>query len=72
MTLDEWLTAAKKSKSMTEEKFAALLGISQPQVNRLRKGKSWPSKDLMAAIRRHTDEMVTPNDWVPQSDEAAA
>jgi len=62
MTLDEWLTAAKAT-GMTEVRFAALVGISQPQVNRLRRNLSWPSKDLMARIREATNQKVTPNDW---------
>lgn len=70
MTLDEWLTAAKDAKGMTEEKFGELVGISQAQVNRLRKGKSPPSARVIARTHEVTDKMVTPNDWFPEPPDA--
>ena len=61
MTLDDYLDATKE----TETAFGARVGISQPQVNRLRKNKSWPSRTLLARIFEATDGKVTPSDFVP-------
>lgn len=70
MTLDEYLIA-EKERGLTETAFGAKVGLSQPQINRLRKAKSWPGRELMARIRQATDQKVTPNDWVPPLDMTA-
>lgn len=67
MTLDEYLTAEK----LTETVFAAKVGISQPHVGRLRKGRVWPQKDLLARIMIVTEGKVTPNDFLSQRGAAA-
>lgn len=63
MTLDEWLKLAKQTLGMNETQFGAAVGISQSQVNRLRRGKSWPTKERMIRIREVTNKKVTPDDW---------
>lgn len=48
---------------MTDEAFASLIGHSQPQVNRLRRGVSFPSRKMVAAIHNATSGAVTASDW---------
>ena len=55
MTLDTYL----HENRMTEAAFAALIGIGQPAVHRLRKGGSMPSQETMRAIYEATDGQVT-------------
>jgi transcriptional regulator with XRE-family HTH domain len=67
MTLHDYLVLTKT----TEAAFADKVGISQPHVWRLRRGKSWPSRDLMARIREATNHAVTPDDFLPAAERAA-
>lgn len=68
MTLAEYLS----TKQMTDEAFGTLVGLSQPQVNRLRRGKSKPGWDVLRRISDATDGLVTANDFMSAADEAAA
>ena len=61
MTLDEYLSTT----GTLEAAFGVRIGLSQSQVNRLRRGESWPPRDVMERIRTATDQQVTPNDWLP-------
>lgn len=70
MTLDEYLSAAKTESGLTEAQFGARVGLSQPQVNRLRKGAK-PSWDTLVRIMAETDGEVTAEDFA-RSCEAAA
>ncbi|MGE0575415.1 MAG: helix-turn-helix domain-containing protein [Reyranella sp.] len=70
MKLDTYLA----EEGLTETRFAALVGISQPHVNRLRAGKAWPARDLVERIRAVTGGKVTADDFLtsPAQPEAAA
>lgn len=61
MTLDEFL----KNSPLTEAAFGELIGCSQGQVNRLRKGGSQPSPERIARIRDATKGKVNFNDFYP-------
>jgi len=61
MTLDEFLTKSP----LTEEAFGKLIGCSQSQVNRLRKGGSDPSPERIARIRDVTKGKVDFKDFYP-------
>lgn len=65
MTLDQYLS----EKGETDTSFAARVGISQPQISRLRRGVSRPSWSAIEAITKNTEGKVTANDW--QAREAA-
>lgn len=58
MTLDQYLA----DNGIAETDFAAMIGTSQPNVNRLRKGQV-PSKELMAAIYDKTGGAVRADDF---------
>ncbi len=60
MTLDEYLI----KEGLTETVFAAKAGVSQAQVNRLRKGGVWPKQKLVRRILIVTGGKVTPNDFL--------
>lgn len=60
MKLSEFLT----DRNLTDDAFAALVGMSQSQVSRLKRGLSRPSWDNLAAIERATDGAVTANDFM--------
>jgi transcriptional regulator with XRE-family HTH domain len=70
MTLDQYLTqenerrAKAKKPKLTDAEFGALVGISQPQVSRLRAGLSRPSWATIDAIMTATKGKVSANDWV--------
>lgn len=55
MNLDTYL----HENRMTEAAFAALIGINQSAVHRLRKGGALPSKETMRAIHKATGGQVT-------------
>lgn len=61
MKLDDFLSTSP----LTEEAFGALIGCSQSQVNRLRKGDSQPSNERIARIRDATGGKVSFNDFYP-------
>lgn len=67
MTLGTYLSANK----MTDEAFAALVGMSQSQISRLRRGLSKPSWESLAAIERATGGVVTAADFMTPMPEAA-
>lgn len=66
MTLDNYLTDSE----ITETAFAALIGVDQSTVNRLRKGQV-PGKPLMATIFEKTDGAVRADDFFGLTGEAA-
>jgi hypothetical protein len=47
---------------MTDRALGIILGVSGAQVNRVRNGRSWPSKQLMLAIFEKTG--ITPNELI--------
>lgn len=59
MTLDQYLN----TKGMTDAAFAAVVGISQSQVNRLRRGLSQPSWGTLETIERATGGKVAASDF---------
>lgn len=67
MTLHDYLVLTKT----TEAAFAAAVGVTQPHIWRLRSGKNWPSRRLMARIREETNGAVTPDDFLPATERAA-
>lgn len=58
MKLEQYL----KDKNLTDSAFGAKIGLSQSQVSRIRRGVSWPSKEVLSAIARETGNKVTAND----------
>lgn len=67
MTLGKYLSDHK----MTDEAFAALVGMSQSQISRLRRGLSRPSWESLAAIEKVTGGLVTATDFMSATPEAA-
>lgn len=69
MTLAEYLS----SKKLTDEAFAALVGMSQSQVSRLKRGLSKPSWASVAAIEAATAGEVRASDFMaaPAAETAA-
>jgi transcriptional regulator with XRE-family HTH domain len=56
-----------RENGLTDEAFASLVGISQSQVSRIKRDKSWPTRDVMKRIAVVTDGAVTANDFVAES-----
>ena len=50
-------------KDKTDEAFATAIGCSQSQVNRLRHGKAFPSREMVEKIHVATNGDVTASDW---------
>lgn len=61
MKLDAYLS----SENIKEADFAASIECSQAHVNRLRRGKSFPSPDMIERIHKATNEKVSVSDWYP-------
>jgi transcriptional regulator with XRE-family HTH domain len=59
MRLDKYLTV----NGIKEATFGAEIGVSQGQVNRLRRGLSMPSWETLAAIEKATKSKVTAKDF---------
>lgn len=59
MTLSDYLD----EKGETDAAFAMRTKLSQPQINRLRRGVAKPSWDTIVAIEKATEGKVKPNDW---------
>lgn len=59
MKLDLYLSDNK----VTEEAFAQLVGVTQPQVNKWRRGVSLPSVGTAAKIEQETRGLVSLADW---------
>ncbi|TPN44425.1 helix-turn-helix transcriptional regulator [Mesorhizobium sp. B1-1-4] len=57
---------------MTDEAFAATVGMSQSQISRIKRGISRPSWDSVAAIERATGGQVTASDFAQAPDVTAA
>lgn len=71
MTLDEYLSTAtdENGKPISDAAFGVKCGLSQPQISRLRNGKSKPSFETIEAIRAATGNAVSPNDWFAEAAE---
>lgn len=52
-----------KEMGKTDEAFASEIGCSQPQINRLRRGKAFPSPEMVVKIHVATQGAVTVEDW---------
>lgn len=66
MTLEAYL----KANGIKEADFAALIGVEQSTVNRLKRG-SVPSREVMARIFDATDGIVRADDFFGLSDRSA-
>lgn len=53
-----------KKNDLTDAAFGALIGISQSQISRIRRGESFPSRDTLAVIAEFTGGAVTANDFI--------
>lgn len=62
MHLDDYLRDRKEKDGTTETDFGVLVGLSQPQVNRIRNDISNPSWATALRISRETDKAVTTSD----------
>lgn len=62
MTLDDYLRA-QKPRGMREADFAEKIGVTQPHVNKLRRGAIAPSWPLILRIKTATGNKVKPTDW---------
>jgi transcriptional regulator with XRE-family HTH domain len=58
MKLENYL----KENSLTDAEFGKMIGKSQSQVSRIRRGVSWPPKEVIEAIAAVTEGNVTAND----------
>lgn len=71
MTLNQYLAKTEE----TDAAFGARAGLSQSQINRLKRGISQPSLDAIKKIAAATGNKVTFSDWaarVPVSGERVA
>jgi transcriptional regulator with XRE-family HTH domain len=68
MKLAEFLNTEK----LTDEAFGALVGMSQSQISRIKRGVSRPSWESLAAIERVTDGKVRAADFIPEASAAPA
>lgn len=58
MKLEAYLT----QKKLTAAAFGEKAGLSQSQVSRIMRGKSWPSREAVDAIFKATGGKVTAHD----------
>lgn len=58
MKLETYLT----EKKLTAAAFGEVAGLSQSQVSRIMRGKSWPSREAVDAIFKATAGKVTAHD----------
>jgi transcriptional regulator with XRE-family HTH domain len=63
MTLQEYLDNLPTDKRLSDEAFGLLVGLSQSQVSRLRRGINRPSWATIDAIALATKNKVTAADW---------
>lgn len=68
MKLAEYLSQEK----LTDEAFGGLVGMSQSQISRIKRGVSRPSWEALAAIERVTDGSVRAADFIPEAPAAPA
>lgn len=61
MTLSEYLDA----KKLTQQDFAAIMGVRQATVSRWCSGKAAPSIETAIAIERETGKRVRWKSWYP-------
>lgn len=66
MTLGEYLRKHK----LTDQRFGELADLSQPFVNRLRRGKAKPSYETIEKIVKATGGKVAPSDLFTETPEA--
>lgn len=67
MTLSEYLSA----NSISQVRFAALIGVKQATVSRLARGSFVPSLDLAVRIERETAGQVPASSWVEEPQKQA-
>jgi transcriptional regulator with XRE-family HTH domain len=53
-----------KKNGMTDASFAAQVSLSQSQVSRIKRGISWPTRDVLERITMATGGTVTANDFL--------
>lgn len=53
-----------KTNGLTDEAFASLVDLSQSQISRIKRDKSWPTRDVMERIAKVTNGAVTANDFI--------
>jgi len=58
MKLEQYM----RDRKITDAAFAVKVGLSQSQVSRIRRGVSWPSKEVVEKIAAATNNKVTAND----------
>lgn len=61
-----------REDNLTDAAFAGRVGMSQSQINRLRRGESSPDWATIEKIKNATDGLVTADDWAAQAVERAA
>lgn len=61
-----------RNKKLTDEAFGALVGLSQSQVSRIKRGKSTPSWKTIAVIEEATRGRVTIRDLRPEQEAEAS
>ena len=71
MNLNDYLNDRRDKAGVTEAQFACDIGISQGQVNRLRRNASKPSWKTVNLIAEKTGGKVTANDWSKQPQQRA-
>lgn len=59
MTLNEWISLT----GIKEDCFASRVGISQPSLNRYRRGQRMPPDEVQERIAEATGGAVRPQDW---------
>lgn len=60
-----------RTKKLTDKAFGALVGLSQSQVNRIKRGESTPSWSTITAIEEATRGKVKLRDLRPEQESAA-
>lgn len=53
-----------KNNGMTDASFGAQVSLSQSQVSRIKRGVSWPTRDVLERITMATGGTVTANDFL--------
>ena len=65
------LRSYRKSKGLTLQAMASLVGIDASNLSRIETGKQPPSADLLIKVAEATSGEVTPNDMLLPAKEAA-
>lgn len=67
MKLETYLT----ENDLTDAAFGQLVGLSQSQISRIKRAKSWPTREAMERITKATDGQVSANDFLVSGESAA-